>query len=297
MLYREFSTQEELDAQYNLRNAVPDYPAYSRFYEESSRQARERLKCQLDVAYGPTLAEQLDIFPAARRDAPVLIFIHGGYWCRFSSKEFSFVAEGPVSAGVTTVVINYALCPTVSVGEIVRQSRAAAAWVYTNAGSFGGDPERIFVSGHSAGGHLSAMLAMTDWEVGYGLPADLIKGCSPISGLFDLAPFPYTYLQPQLQLTWDEVLRYSPIRNLPAKANAAANTHFPPMLVSYGEEETPELRRQSEDFLAAWKSSGFEGESLPQPGGDHFSAISGFLKADSLLCAAILGQIDGGLLG
>ena len=294
MLYREFSTQEELDAQYNLRDTVPDYPAYARFYEESSRQARGRLECQLDVPYGPTLAERLDIFPAARRDAPVLIFIHGGYWCRFSGKEFSFVAEGPVSAGVTTVVVNYALCPAVSVGEIVRQCRAAAAWVHANAGSFGGDPERVFVSGHSAGGHLSAMLATTDWESEYGLPADLIKGCSPISGLFDLAPFPYTYLQPQLQLTWDEVLRYSPIQNLSKDANIAANIHFPPMLVSYGEEETSELRRQSDDFLAAWKSAGLEGKLLSQPGGDHFSAISGFLKADSLLCAAILEQIAAG---
>ena len=294
MLYREFSTQEELDAQYNLRDTVPDYPAYSRFYEESSRLARERLECTLDVPYGPTLAERLDVFPAAGRDAPVLIFIHGGYWCRFSGKEFSFVAEGPVSAGVTTVVVNYALCPAVSVGEIVRQCRASAAWIHANAASFGGDPEKVFVSGHSAGGHLSAMLAMTDWEGEYGLPADLIKGCSPISGLFDLAPFPYTYLQPRLQLTWDEVLRYSPIRNLPTNANTAANTYFPPMLVSYGEEEAPELRRQSDDFLAAWKSAGLEGELLTQPGGDHFSAISGFLKADSLLCAAILEQIRAG---
>ena len=290
MLYREFSTQEELDAQYNLRNTVPDYPAYSRFYEESSRQARERLECSLDVAYGPTLAERLDIFPAGQ-GAPVLIFIHGGYWSSFSSKEFSFVAEGPVSAGVATVVINYALCPAVSVGEIVRQSRAAAAWVHANAESFGGDPEKVFVSGHSAGGHLSAMLATTDWEGEYGLPADLIKGCSPISGLFDLAPFPYTYLQPRLQLTWDEVLRYSPIRNLATLANMS----FPPMLVSYGEEETAELRRQSDDFLAAWKASGFEGKLLSQPGGDHFSAISGFLKPDSLLCAAILEQIGHGI--
>lgn len=292
MLYREFSTQEELDAQYNLRDSVPDYPAYSRFYEESSRQAREQLECRLDVPYGPTLAERLDIFPAGRDGpaAPVLIFIHGGYWCRFSSKEFSFVAEGPVSAGVATVVINYALCPTVSIGEIVRQCRAAAAWVHANAGSFGGDPDRIFVSGHSAGGHLAAMLATTDWEGGYGLPGDLIKGCAPISGLFDLAPFPYTYLQPQLQLTWGDVLDYSPIRNL----TAVADTRLPPMLVSYGGEETPELCRQSDDFLDAWKSAGLQGKLLPQPGKDHFSAISGLLEPDSPLCAAIIEQIRAG---
>ncbi len=111
VLYRDFSTQEELDEQYNLRESVPDFPAYERFYKEQSKKTREQLECQLDVPFGPTLDERLDIFPAAWSGAPILIFIHGGYWHTFSSKEFSFVASGPVSAGVTTVVINYALCP------------------------------------------------------------------------------------------------------------------------------------------------------------------------------------------
>jgi arylformamidase len=284
VLYRHFSTQEELDAQYNLQNSVPDFHRYIEFYAEKSRQARERLDCRLDVPFGPTLAERLDIFPAARPEAPVLVFVHGGYWHRFSSKEFNFVAEGPVSAGVATVVINYALCPKVTIGEIVRQSRAAVAWVYGNADSFGGERERIYLSGHSAGGHLAAMLASTDWASDYGLPADVIKGVYPISGLFDLAPFPYTYLQPKLQLTWGEVLRNSPILRIPGEA--------PPLLVSYGGEETPELRRQSDDFLAAWKARGLKGEYLPQPGKNHYDVIEGFLDADSSLCSAVLRWID-----
>ena len=284
MLYRGFSTQEQLDEQYNLRESVPDFPAYERFYKEQSEKIREQLECQLDVPFGPTLDERLDIFPAARSGAPVLVFIHGGYWHTFSSKEFSFVARGPVSAGVTTVVINYTLCPKVTIEEIVRQCRAAVAWLYGNAEAFGGDRTRMYVSGHSAGGHLTAMLALTDWEGEYGLPADIIKGCCPISGLFDLRPFPYTYLQPKLQLTWGEVLRNSPILRLPDRA--------PPLLVSYGGEETPELRRQSDDFLGAWRSRGLRGEHLPQPGKDHFSAIDGFLDVGSPLCAAILRQMD-----
>ena len=283
MLYRGFATQEELDAQYNLSASVPDFERYAQLYVEESRVVRENFECQLDVPFGPTLAENLDIFPAATQDAPVLVFIHGGYWYRFSSKEFSFVARGPVSAGVTVVVVNYALCPKVTVDEIVRQSRAAVAWTYRNAGSFGADPDRIHVSGHSAGGHLTAMLAETDWEGEYGLPADIIKSGTPISGLFDLAPFPYTFLQPQLQLTWAEVLRNSPILTLPEEA--------PPLLVTYGEEETDELRRQSEDFLAAWKAKGLSAEHLPQPGKNHFSAIDGFLDAESHLCSAILERI------
>src|SRR5215203_500652 len=283
VLYRGFSTQEELDEQYNLRESVPDFPAYERFYKEQSEKTREQLECQLDVPFGPTLDERLDIFPAARSGVPILLFIHGGYWHTFSSKDFSFVASGQVSAGVTTVVINYALCPKVTIEEIVRQSRAAVSWLYNNAEAFGGDRTRIYVSGHSAGGHLTAMLALTDWEDDYGLPADVIKGVFPISGLFDLRPFPYTYLQPKLQLTWGEVLRCSPILHIPKSA--------PPLLVAYGEEETREIRRQSEDFLAAWKAKALEGNVLSLTGKNHYDVMDGFLDAYSPLCSALLRQV------
>lgn len=283
MLYREFSTQEELDAQYNMANTVPDYQSYADWYAEQSRETRERLECHCNVSFGPTIAEHLDVFPADQPDAPVLLFIHGGYWHSLSSKEFSFVADGPVSAGVTTVVLNYALCPDVTITEIVRQSRAAVAWLSQNAEEFGGDSSQIYVAGHSAGGHLTAMVLTTDWEDTYGLPGDVVTGGCAISGLFDLEPFPYTYLQPKLQLTWKQVRDNSPIRRIPDSA--------PPLLVTYGNEETAEMQRQSDDFLTAWTDNQLDGEYLPQPGTDHFSAIDGFLDADSPLCSTILEQI------
>ncbi len=284
MLYRDYATQEALDAQYDLRAAVPDFPSYLEFYEQESRKARQELECRPDLRFGPTLAEGLDVFPATREGAPVLVFFHGGYWRSFSKNEFSFVARGPVSSGVATVVVDYALCPKVSVGEIVRQARAAVAWTFRNAEGFGADPERVFVSGHSAGGHLATMSAITDWRGDYGLPADTVKGCFPVSGLFDLRPFPYTFLQPKLQLTWAEILRMSPILNLPQ--------HAPPLLVSYGADETDELRRQSEDFLSAWRDRGLPGGLLPQPGKHHFSVLDGFLDADSPLCSALVGRLN-----
>lgn len=283
VLYRDFSTQEELDEQYNLRESVADFPAYEQFYKEQSKKIREQLECQLDVPFGPTLDERLDIFPAARSGAAILVFIHGGYWHTFSSKEFSFVASGPVSAGVTTVVINYALCPKVTIEEIVRQSRAAVAWVYSNAEAFDGDCTRIYVSGHSAGGHLTAMLALTDWEGEYGLPGDVIKGATAISGLYDLAPFPYTFLQPKLQLGYDQVFRNSPILHIPESA--------PPLLVAYGDIETDEFKRQSEEHLDAWRTKGLDGEILILQGKNHYEVIDGFLDAESPLCSAILGQM------
>jgi len=182
------------------------------------------------------------------------------------------------------VVTNYALCPQVTIDEIVRQTRAAVTWVYQNSRSFGGDPERIHVAGHSAGGHLVAMLLATDWEGEYGLPADIIKGATAISGLFDLAPFPYTFLQPKVQLTWDQVLRNSPILHVPDSA--------PPLLVAYGEDETTEFKRQSEEFLEAWRAKGLEGERLGLPGKNHYDVIDGFLDAGSPLCSAVLEQIS-----
>lgn len=284
MLYRNFQTQAELDSQYNLAELGLDIPAYMNFYAENSARVRKQLRCHLDVAFGSTLVEHLDIFPAKQPNAPILVFIHGGYWVMASSKDFSFVAQGLVNANVTVVVVNYALCPKVTIDEIVRQNRSAIAWIYRHARSFGADPDQIYVAGHSAGGHLTAMVMATDWENDYGLPDNLIKGGCAISGLFDLMPFPYTWLQPKLQLTWAEVLRNSPIHHIPKKAGS--------LLITYGGEETPEFHRQSQDFLSAWKQQGLTGEYLPQPHENHFTAINGFLDADSQLCRAILQQMN-----
>ncbi len=283
MLYRNFATQEELDAQYNLRVLFPDAASlYEAFCARESEKVREDLAHHLDVPFGPTLAEHVDLYPAGE-DAPVLIYVHGGFWALRTSKEFGFVARGPVSEGVATVVTNYALCPAVTIDEIVRQTRAAVAWTYENARSFGGDPERIHVAGHSAGGHLVAMLLATDWGGDYGLPAEVIKSATVISGLFDLAPFPYTFLQPKLQLTWDQVRRNSPILHVPAAA--------PPILVAYGEDETDEFKRQSEGFLGAWKENGLSGERLVLAGKNHYDVIDGFLDPASPLLSGISGRM------
>ena len=283
MLYRDFATQEELDAQYDLRTLFPEAASlYEEFCERESGKAREELSHHLDVSFGHTLAEHVDLYPAGE-GAPVLVYVHGGFWVLRTAREFGFVARGPAFRGVTTVVTNYALCPAVTIDEEVRQTRAAVAWAYRNARSFGGDPERLHVAGHSAGGHLVAMLLATDWPGDYGLPADIIKGATAISGLFDLAPFPYTFLQPKVQLTWDQVRRNSPILHLPTSA--------PPLLVAYGEDETAEFKRQSEDLLQAWKRSGLSGERLVLSGKNHFDIVDGFLDAGSPLLSGISGRM------
>lgn len=283
MLYRNFATQEELDAQYNLRMLFPEAATlYEAFCARESEKVREDLDHRLNVPFGPTLAERVDLYPAGE-GAPVLVYVHGGFWALRTSEEFGFVARGPVSRGVATVVTNYALCPAVTMDEIVRQTRAAVAWTYKNARGFGGDPGRIHVAGHSAGGHLVAMLLTTNWEEDYGLPSNVIKSATAVSGLFDLAPFPYTFLQPKVQLTWDQVRRNSPVLHIPDQA--------PPLLVAYGEDETDEFKRQSEEFLGAWKEKGLSGDHLVLSGKNHYDVVDGFLDAGSPLLSGILGRM------
>jgi arylformamidase len=283
MIYRDFATQEELDAQYNLTAVLPEAAArYEAFCWRESEGVRAVLEHRPGVPFGPTLAEHVDVYPAGE-NAPVLVYVHGGFWCLRTSKEFGFVARGPVSRGVATVVTNYDLCPRVTMDEIVRQTRAAVAWAYRNAAGFGGDPDRIHLAGHSAGGHLVAMLLATDWEGEYGLPGDIIKGATAISGLYDLTPFPYTFLQPKLQLGYDQVYRNSPILRLPEASV--------PLLLTYGDDETDEFKRQSEEYLEALGAGGLEAEHLILRGKNHYEVIDGFLDAESPLCSAILAQM------
>lgn len=279
-LYRQFTTQAELDAEYDVDRSVPDFSVYARHYTDESRLARHRLRCTLDVPYGPTREETLDIFPAAEPNAPVFVFIHGGYWRMLSSKEFSCVALGLNQLGITTVVVNYALAPKVSIDEISRQARAAVAWVLRRIDRHGGDPTRVVVGGHSAGGHLTAMCVQTPWAEEYGLPQDPLRGAVMVSGLFDLRPLRYTVMQPQLQLDDGVIQRNSPLFHLRASPT--------PALVTWGDVEPPEFRRQSQRYLEGWRDIGNRAKAWAQPGANHFTAIYGFEDPRSLLSQWVL---------
>jgi arylformamidase len=274
-LYRNFESQEQIDLEYDVEASVPDFMIYANLFGGESEKVRQDMDCMLDVRFGPSLDETLDIFPAADPDAPILVFVHGGYWRMLTSKEFSFVARAPVSRGYTVIVTNYSLCPKVSIDEITRQSRAALAWLRTTDLRFNGNRNRIFVSGHSAGGQQTAELLGTDWKGEYGLDADIIKGGISISGLFDLRPLRYSFVQPKLLLTHDTIERQSPLFHLPKIA--------PPLLVSVGGDESSEFRRQSSDYYAAWRGAGLSGEYFEQATKNHFTAIEGFLDPNSAL--------------
>ncbi len=275
-LYRDFQTQAELDAQYNPSIALPDPAAPGKHFVALAEQARTNLPHKLNIPYGPTLEETLDIFPASQPNAPVFVFIHGGYWRALSSKEFSGIALGLQPLGITTVVINYALCPRVTIDEIVRQTRAALAWTLRHISQYGGDPKRVAIGGHSAGGHLTAMALQTAWEQDYGLPQDPFVAAIPFSGLFDLEPLRYSYLQPMIQLD-DGVIR----RNSPGFLVRPCST---PVWITWGGAETAEFARQSALYHAAWHAAGNRSELRAVPDANHFTVIAGFEDSQSEVC-------------
>ncbi|UYG02639.1 alpha/beta hydrolase [Halomonas sp. LR3S48] len=264
MLYRDFATQEAIDREYDpMRGRDP--AALVADWQARSQAVRERCRVSLDVAYGPTLAERMDVYHAERDDAPLHLFFHGGYWRSLGHREFGFVAEGLVQSGISVAVVNYALCPTVAFGELVRQARAAVAWAYRNGSALGVDSSRLSVSGHSAGGHLAAMLLATDWQGNYGLPDDLIGGALCISGLYDLRPFPWSWLQPKLQLTGRDINDYSPLF-LPCRVPA-------PVHLVVGGEESSEFARQMQAHAGHLEAHGVAVGAELSPGDDHFSIL------------------------
>jgi arylformamidase len=276
--------RDALDREYNNRKKVANAADLLARGAAESEATRRTLPCRLDVAYGAHASETLDVFlPAATgRPAPVHVFIHGGYWQLLDKNDFSYVARAFVPAGAAVAVINYALMPAVTMDELVRQCRAAVAWVHANAASFGGDPRRIYISGHSAGGHLVAMLMATDWPA-FGAPAGVVKGGCAISGLYDLEPIRLCYLNDVLELTPEDAALNSPVLVAAPRAGA--------LIIAVGGLEGPEYHRQTDDLAAAWGGHGFASDVLDLPGQDHFTIVAQLGDPESALSRAILRQM------
>ena len=274
-----------LDAEYDNRAKVTGAEDYVARWKVRSKEARSELKCNLDIAYGSSHAETLDIFPSnTPGKSPINIFYHGGYWRALHKDEFSYVAYGLHEAGAVTVVVNYALVPEVSFDELVRQCRAALAWVWNNADNFEGDREQLFVSGHSAGGHLVAMMMATDWPAfDVGLPAQPICGGCGISGLYDLEPIRLCFLNEDLKLSEETATRNSPMKQ--------KRTCLSPLLLPVGGSEGPEYLRQSNELSEAWSCSGETPKVLVMPGHNHFSIAAQLDDSESELSRSIQDQM------
>jgi len=285
-IYRDYN-QDALDLQYNARIAVPDHAPLIAAWSSDSVRTRQELACRLDVAYGSSPDETLDIFPTDAATfpglAPVQVFFHGGYWRAFHKDDFSFVARAFAPEGAAVVVVNYALIPTVNMDELVRQCRSALAWTHSNATSFGGDAERVFISGHSAGGHLVATMMATDWPAFGGLPGDIIKGGCSMSGLFDLEPLRLSFLNADLHLSANDVARHSPLRLEP---RAAA-----PLILAVGGDEGEEFHRHGAELAAAWRAKGTDCQIMDMAGLNHFNIIDGLRDPGNVLAQAIHRQM------
>ena len=257
---------EWLDRMYNLRALVPLHTVHFARWTSESADALRTQQREVDVRYGGGPNEHLDIFPAAQSDAPVLVFIHGGYWRSLDKRDHSFLAPAFTRQGVCVVIPNYALAPAVTVPQITMQMVRALAWTWRHIARHGGDPRRITVAGHSAGGHLAAMMLSCVWPAyERDLPPDLVKRALAISGLFDLEPVMHTpYLQPSLNLTPEQVRLASPaLLPRPAQGTLAAVC---------GGDESQEFLRQNQLIRQVWGEKAVPVcEALP--GLNHFSIL------------------------
>jgi arylformamidase len=270
----------EREVQYNARATAGDkFEAIMAAYVSDSAAASAALGGVRDVAYGPHPDETLDIYPAASANAPVFVFVHGGYWRMLSKNESSAMAPAFVDAGATVVIVNYQLAPAASIDEIVRQCRAALAWTYAHIAEHHGNPDDIHICGSSAGGHLVGMLLAGGWHASFGVPEGVVKSATPISGLFELEPLIGLGPNAWAKLDAESAHRLSPRWHLPE--------HGCPLIVSYGENETAEFKRQTDDYLAAWQAKGFEGRYVDMPGTNHFDIVLTLNDPKSPLTRAI----------
>jgi len=279
-------TQAELDAAYDQAAYMPHIQQLRDRWHSNSARTRARLGPPLGRRYGPSAIEELDIFRTdAPAPAPVFVFIHGGAWRAGSAKQYSAVAEMFVRAGAHYVAPDFTTVQDAggSLFPMAEQVCRAIAWVYSNAASFGGDPERVYVGGHSSGAHLAAVALTTDWEQEFGLPPDVIKGGLLGSGMYDLYPVSLSHRSSYVKFTDEMVEKLSPLRHI-ARLRA-------PLIVAYGTDETPEFQRQARDFAAALRDLGKKVELLV---GEHYSHLDlpeTLCNPHGLLGAAVLAQM------
>jgi arylformamidase len=235
------------------------------------------MTCYLERPYGASPGETLDIFPARKGDGSALLFIHGGYWRSLDKRDFSFLAPAWVDAGVSLVVVNYDLCPKVSIERSVQLMLAASVWLYRHAEEYGMDEDRLYVSGHSAGGHLAAMMLAALWPaVERTLPRDLYKGAIAVSGVYDLRPLVQVdWLNGDLRLDEASALKLSPAY-LPPATRA-------PLALAVGGLESSEFKRQNTLLAQRWKP--VLAGSIPMPGTDHFTVVDGLADPANALFA------------
>ncbi len=274
MLYRGMD-RVQLDAAYNNSAAVPERDAIVVGWASRSAAVRRERTGHFDLRYGETPRERLDLFLATDPKAPTLAFIHGGYWQSNDKETFAFLAEGLLPNGINLALVEYTLAPAARMDRIVAELRRAVGWLAEHLGDYGADPARLYVAGHSAGGHLTAMT----------MPLGAVRGGLAISGLYDLEPIRLNYLNEKLGLDPEEAERNSPLLHLPPMAGE--------LVVAYGTNELPELCRHSIEYAHAWTERGLAGHLLPVDGADHFTILDALADPQGALTRALVDMIGG----
>ena len=274
-------TQAELDRNYDQRGWVSNANEVIARYIAASNEVRGALTPHTET-YGEHPDEQIDIFPAPRPSGAGIIFLHGGAWRNFTKDDFSFVAKGFVASGITAVIVNFSKLPPVRLPDVVLQVRRAIARIYEGAATFGIDPHRLYLCGHSSGAHLAATALLTDWST-CGAPVDVIKGCACISGCYDLHPVLLSARADYIKVTAEEMHALSPQRHV---------ERLPcPFFVTYAEHDTDEFRRHSEDFAEALRKAGRLSVLLCVPAINHFEIIELLGRRETVLFRSVVSHL------
>ena len=285
LVFRDYD-KEELDYAYEQLHWAPNQEDVFRREDQKNALARGRLGPPRRLAYGPTEIEGLDLYVTEQANAPIHVFIHGGTWRVSDAASAAYLAEPFVDSGAHFIALDFTNVVETN-GDLMPladQVRRAVAWVYKNAASFGGNPGQVFVSGHSSGGHLAAVVLTTDWQNEYGLPMDIVKGGLCASGMYDLHPVSLSIRNTYVDFTDDIVENLSPQRHL--------DKLVAPMIVAYGTLETPEFQRQNRDFAAALTAAGKPVKLLVAEGYNHFEIEQTLGNPYGLLGNAALEQMN-----
>jgi arylformamidase len=270
----------ERERQYSPSRSVPAYAPYFEAYVARSREAKRLSGWHSDLRWGEQPEETFDYLPAGAPDAPLLVFLHGGYWQELSKNESLFAAPDCIANGIAFAAIDYTLAPKAKLETIVDQARRAIASLRRQAATLGFDTRRIYVAGSSAGAHLAAMLLVEGWQTDLGLPAGAVAGAILLSGIYDLEPLAGTYIDAALHLTAADVATLSPAR---LKLGRPVRT-----IVAWAENETAEFKRQSGSFAGKLQASGFRVSVFEVAGSNHFDIVFGLADSHTQLGKATI---------
>ncbi len=279
-------TQQELDDAFEQSLWAPNFEALREQTKLRCAELRGRLK-HVEASYGPSADETLEIFPAAKAGAPVLVYVHGGRWKPQPDNAFVFFAYTVINAGAHFVALRFAtLDPPnspIRMPDMIAQLRRAVIWLSRNAASFGGDPARLHLIGHSSGAHLASVLLTTDWSR-LDAPPDIVKSGTCVSGMYDLLPVMLSARSAYVKLSAAEEDEFSAIRHL--------DRVHAPITVAYGDKESPEFQRQGREFAAAMRARGLAGETLVLAGLNHFEGIRAMMEPRSPLAQSVLARLE-----